>query len=492
MSMVDQQNLAYIIYTSGSTGKPKAVELSLRSLLNLISWHHRAFSLSSADRSTLLAGPSFDASVWELWPYLCSGAALCIPPRDVLLSPANLIQWMRQHQITISFLPTPLAEAVIEQHEREGWPEGLRLRALLTGGDRLRRAPIEPLPFSFYNNYGPTEATVVATMSEVEAGGEGAPPVGRAIDNAEVYVLDERMELVPEGVVGEVYIGGEGLARGYLGRAGLTAERFVPDALSGRVGGRLYRSGDKGRRVGGGELEVVGRADGQVKVRGYRVEVGEVESALMEHEDVSQAVVMVREDAPGDKRLVAYVVSSPGRSVNVVELRTELKKMLPDYMVPTAFVNLEKLPLTPNGKVDRKALPAPEPARSETENLYVAPHSALEQMISDVWSRVLKIDKVGVGDNFFDLGGHSLAMVKVHDMLQESLKQMAMNRKVELVELFEHPTVSALAKHLGHEESEQNEMSQVKGRARKQKQALSRQSQLARAASKKQLQVELN
>ncbi|MFP5285776.1 MAG: non-ribosomal peptide synthetase, partial [Thermoanaerobaculia bacterium] len=306
------ENLVYVIYTSGSTGRPKGVGVRHTGLVNLIRWHQRTYGVTSADRTTQIAGPAFDASVWEIWPALTAGASLHIPTEELRADPARLVAWLVKKGITLSFLPTPLAEAVIEQ----SWPEHVALRSLLTGGDRLHRAPAPGLPFELVNHYGPTEGTVVATFRPVPAGEAGAPPIGQPMDNVRAYVLDRDLKPVPLGAVGELFVGGDGLARGYVGEPALTAASFVPDPFSAEPGARLYRTGDLVRYRPDGEIEFLGRADHQVKVRGFRIELGEIESLLARVWGVQEAVVMVRSDGSdgsvrsvrsGDRRLVAYV-----------------------------------------------------------------------------------------------------------------------------------------------------------------------------------------
>ncbi|WP_437524973.1 amino acid adenylation domain-containing protein [Sorangium sp. So ce726] len=304
------RDLAYAIYTSGSTGRPKGVLVEHRSLMNLAAWHTRRFAVSSVDRATLVASPGFDASVWELWPYLCAGACLFIPGEPLRRSPEELQAWLLARKITVSFLPTPMAEELL----RLDWPASAALRCLLTGGDKLRVWPAAALAFDVVNNYGPTEGTVVATSCPVpKARPDGwtatvDPSIGRPIDNMRVYLLDARGELVPVGVPGEVYLGGAGVARGYLRRPELDAARFLPDRFSDEPGARMYRTGDRARWLPDGNIEFLGRIDNQVKIRGYRIELGEIEAVLREHPAVEEAVVVAREDTKGNKRLVAYVI----------------------------------------------------------------------------------------------------------------------------------------------------------------------------------------
>ena len=430
-------NLAYVIYTSGSTGRPKGVSVSHRSLLNLVHWHREAFAVTARDRATQLAGVSFDASVWEVWPYLTAGASLHLPDEETRLTPERLRDWLVAEAVTLTFLPTPLAEQVLAL----GWPRVAALRALLTGGDRLQRRPPRGLPFAVVNNYGPTECTVVATSGTVPAGeaGGAAPSIGRPLSNARVYVLDAHLNPVPLGAAGELYVGGAGLARGYLNRPGATAERFVPDPFSLEAGARLYRTGDLVRYLPDGNVEFLGRADSQVKVRGFRVELGEIETVLAGHPGVAGCAVVARDDERGRRALVAYVVGRAGASPPKEELRAHLKARVPEYMIPSAFVALEALPLTPNGKVDRRAL-ANLAARVEAAEAYVAPRTPTEELLAGVWSEVLGVERVGVTDDFFELGGHSLLATRVTWKVRE-----AFGVELPLRALFEHTTVAALA-----------------------------------------------
>jgi amino acid adenylation domain-containing protein len=417
---------AYVIYTSGSTGRPKGVEVVHGGLANLVAWHNRTYGVTPADRATMLAGPAFDASVWEVWPYLAAGASMHVPDAATRSDPRRLLDWMAAERITLAFLPTPLAEALVELEA----PVGLALRALLTGGDRLRRAPERPLPFALVNHYGPTESTVVTTAGAVEPGRAGAPSIGRPIGGLSVRLLDRDGRRVPPGVHGELCVGGVGLARGYLGRPDLTAERFIPD----ENGGRLYRTGDLARWRSG-ELEFLGRIDQQVKIRGFRIELGEIEAVLAGCPGVREAVVTVRE-RDGDPVLVAYVAGEG-------PFETFLSERLPAYMVPSAFVVLSALPLTPNGKVDLRALPEPvwgEGAREESGT----PRTPLEETLAGIWAAVLGVEGVGVHDNFFKLGGHSLIATRLLSRVRDAAGVEGV--EVPLSALFEAPTVAGLAR----------------------------------------------
>ncbi|MCP4656403.1 MAG: amino acid adenylation domain-containing protein, partial [bacterium] len=438
-SALRPENLAYVIYTSGSTGLPKGTELTHRGLVNLVAWHQRLYGVTAADRATQLAAPGFDAAVWELWPYLTAGAAIHIPEREIVADPARLPEWLVREGISLSFLPTPLAEAVLARP----LPAGLRLRALLTGGDRLHRHPSRDLPFALVNHYGPTENTVVTTAGTVAAAADaGAPPIGRPIANHRVYLLDRALGPVPIGVAGELHAAGPGLARGYLGRPRLTAEKFIPNPLAepgaGTRGERLYKTGDLARTLPDGGIDFLGRIDHQVKIRGFRIELGEIETALGRHPAVREAAVVARAEA-GDRRLVAYVVPVEAAALAASELRSWLGESMPEYMVPATVVVLEALPLTAHGKVDRRALPAPESDRALT-GAWVGPRSPVEEILAEIWSRVLGVDHVGVHDNFFALGGHSLLATQVASRVRRELEV-----ELELRILFEQPTVAGLA-----------------------------------------------
>jgi amino acid adenylation domain-containing protein len=434
-----RDNLAYVIYTSGSTGRPKGVQVTHGSLLNLARWHQEAYGVNADDRATQLASVGFDASVWELWPYLTAGASLHVPEEGTRASAEALREWLAGRRVTITFLPTPLAESVLAL---EG-PRETALRYVLTGGDQLRGYPPPSLGFTLVNHYGPTESTVVATSFVVPCAEDALtpPPIGRPIANTRVYLLDRRGEPTPTGVAGELYIGGDGLARGYHQRPALTAERFVPDTFSSEPGARLYRTGDVARWLPGGELEFLGRADSQVKVRGYRIELGEVEAALRAHASVRECVCVVKDDERGLRRLVAYVVGAEGAGVTRAELAEHLGRRLPEHMIPSAFVTLEAMPLTPNGKLDRRALPEPVYAGAAGE--FVAPRTPVEEVLCGVFAQVLGVERVGAHDNFFELGGHSLLATQLMSRVRSTFRVEAPLRA-----LFGHPTAAELARHV--------------------------------------------
>lgn len=435
---VGTDNLAYVIYTSGSTGRPKGVEITHDGLMNLILWHQRAFEVTPSDRATQIASPAFDGAVWEVWPYLTAGASIHIPDEDTRIDPSSLRDWLVEHEITITFLPTPMAESAMVLT----WPRDPALRFLLTGADTLHRPPPPSLPFALVNNYGPTETTVVATSGLIppESSLGPLPSIGRPITNTQVHVLDENLNPVPDGTPGELYIGGRGVARGYRNRPDLTSERFVPDPFSGVPGARMYRTGDLARTRADGALDFIGRIDQQVKVRGFRIELGEVEAVLVEHPDVHQAVVALKEDAPGGRSLLAYVVPVGGSQPRPDDLRNFLRRRLPDYMVPAGVVPLEALPLTPNGKVDRVALAALQVADSTPADDVDSPRTLIEDRLAGVVCRLLKLEHVGLEDNFFLLGGHSLLGAQLVARLNEDF-----GVALPLRTLFDIPTVSGLS-----------------------------------------------
>ena len=354
---IPTDQLAYVIYTSGSTGQPKGVEITHESLLNLVRWHTSEFAITPHDKASHLASVGFDAAVWEVWPYLTAGASLHLPDEVTRVASDLLRDWLVANQITISFLPTALAEQVMILD----WPKTTALRYLLTGADTLHRHPTENLPFELVNNYGPTECTVVATSGRVQAevNSSGLPTIGRPIANTRVYILDEKLEPVPAGMPGELYIGGAGVARGYLSRPDLTAERFVHDPFSDEPNARLYKTGDRARYLCDGRIAYLGRIDEQIKILGYRIEPVEIEAAIDRHPAIESSVVIACGSACEEKRLTAYLVMRNGTAPAAEELRGFLRDSLPDYMVPTVFVKLSALPLTSNGKVDRAALPEP-------------------------------------------------------------------------------------------------------------------------------------
>ncbi len=481
-SSITESTLAYVIYTSGSTGRPKGVEITHGSLLNLVYWHQERFAITARDRATGVSNPAFDATGWELWPYLAKGACISFPAEDIRVSPVRLRDWLISTGITVTFLPTPLAEYMLDL----SWPASTALRLLLTGADTLHRYPAADLPFALINNYGPTEATVVTASGRVAAQGERTrpPAIGRPIANAQVYILDEELRPVPIGTPGELYIGGAGLARGYRNRPDLTREKFIPHPFDATASARLYKTGDLARYAPDGQIEFMGRIDRQVKIRGFRIEPGEIEAVLNRCPSVLQGVVAVQETLPEDKHLVVYIVMKEhyyltdgkslsydhisqnaqmleAKSVNVSqrseiydtrgrqvagqhveasidEVRQFLSAHLPAYMVPAAFVVLDALPLTANGKVDRAALSSLTPSVDEIQA--EAGEQAVEERVAEIVAGLLGLPQVGRDENIFLLGGNSFLVTQI-------LAQIAsvFTIRLPLRTLFNAPTVKQLS-----------------------------------------------
>src|SRR5947209_261795 len=432
------ENLAYVIYTSGSTGQQKGVEITHGGLLNLVSWHQRAFRITRDDRASQLSALGFDAAVWELWPYLTAGASLHLSDGVAANDPEAVRDWLISQKITICFLATPLAERVMTLE----WPTKARLRVMLTGADTLHHYPPRKLPFRLVNNYGPTECTVLATSGTVLSNEHPhrLPSIGSPIDNVQVHILNEGMRQAPIGESGEIYIGGAGLARGYRNQPDLTAERFVPDPFSSEPGARLFRTGDLGRYLPDGQVAFLGRIDEQIKIRGFRIEPAEIVKVLDEHPAVQASTVVAREVEPGDKRLVAYFVPAAKAQPTHTELRNFIAARVPEYMVPATFVKLEALPLNPSGKVDRAALPAPNAENTLRDSSFVAPRTPIEERLAAMLALLLDLDRVGVEDNFFLLGGHSLLGTQLIARVRD-----AFGVELSLRTLFDAPTVSKLS-----------------------------------------------
>ena len=471
---VSPANLAYIIYTSGTTGRPKGVLVQHQGVVNMIWNHRKVFGENAGSRISQVANPAFDAVVFETWPCLSAGAVLCMADNETCMDPQRMKTWLIKNQITISFQSTSMVQRLLD----EQWPKSvISLKVIRTAGDRLTCYPSHPYPFLFYNLYGPTEDTVWTTWTGVpvipiEQQKLRQPPIGKPVGNKQVYVLDPNMKMQPVGVRGELGISGSGLARGYLNNPELTAEKFIKNKcmdawMHGCMGSYnhaimqscnhavmqscnhtvmrfsthspIYLTGDLARWLPDGNIEFLGRIDHQVKIRGFRIELGEIEKCLLKFSGVKEALVLEREEGGENKYLCAYVVSD--RKYRISGLRESLSKELPDYMMPSYFVQIEKIPLTPNGKVDGKALPGPGIKKSDE---YEAPRDEIEKKLVDIWSGVLGIEKekIGINDNFFHLGGHSL---KANLLATKIFKEF--NVKVLLSEVFRLPTVSLLANY---------------------------------------------
>lgn len=438
---ITPRSLAYVIYTSGSTGRPKAVMLEHAGVVNLARWHAHEFGVTQSDRGTLTARLGFDASVWEMWPYFASGGSVHIAPQLGRLAAAEVRDWLLARQITLCWLPPAIAENVVDLP----WPSDTPLRVLFVGSDRLSNRPPATFPARMVNVYGPTETTVISTFGDVTPRGEeaGPPHIGRPLANHRAYVLDAELRPLPVGVPGELYLGGIGLARGYLARPSLTATSFVPDPFSERPGDRLYRTGDVAMHRPDQTLAFIGRRDDQVKIRGYRVELAEVGLTLRDHPRVSQAEA-VAVDLEGVRELVAFVVAD--QPVREAELREHCATRLPHYLTPSRIIALSALPLTANRKVDRDelnrlAVAMPVPARAGA-----LPRTETERLVAGVWQEVLGLTEVDVETNFADLGGHSLLAMRVHALLSARHP-----KPVRLVDLFAYTTVRSLSRYLDSE-----------------------------------------
>ena len=459
-------NLAYIIYTSGSTGTPKGVMISHRGLVNYLSWAVKTYSVSGGTGAPVHSPLGFDLTVTSLFaPLLAGSSVLMLPESQGITALAALLQTERELSL-VKLTPSHLE--LLEQTLPSEHVAG-RTRAFIVGGEMLRD---DTLNFwrtnapgtRIINEYGPTETVVGCCVYEVPAGSSVSSnvPIGKPIANMELYVLDERLQAVPVGVTGELYIGGIGVARGYVNQPALTAEKFVPHPFNSCAGARLYRTGDLGRYLPDGNLEFLGRRDTQVKIRGFRIELGEIESTLREHESVHEAVAVTHANDSGERQLFAYLVERPGAALSPGELRRHLREKLPEHMIPAAFVKLEALPLTHNGKVDRRRLPEPSALRPEPEALYTAPQSELEGVIVQIWQKVLQVERVGVHDNFFDLGGNSFHVLKVSSSLTEEFGD-----GISVMDMFRCPTVSLLAKHLSGEQGPAAQQTQTRASTRK-------------------------
>ena len=472
------EDLAYVMYTSGSTGQPKGVRVTHRNVLRLFAATVARFGFGPNDVWTLWHSYAFDISVSEFWGALLVGGRLVVVPHDTSRDPATFRALVQREQVTVlSQTPTGF-QAFINADQTA--PRGaFALRYILLCGEALHLQTLQPW-FDRYgddtpqiiNMYGPTETTLYVTYQHITqadlAAGAGSI-IGKPFPDIRIYLLDTHGQPVPNGVAGELYIAGAGVAAGYLNRPELTAQRFLTDPFHG---GPMYRSGDLGRRLPTGELEYLGRIDQQVKIRGFRIELGEIETAIAAHPAISQVAVIDHEDTPGDKKLVAYLVTDNPPATLITDLREALSTRLPEYMIPALFHYLDELPLTTSGKLDRKALPTPQ-QRAQTTSPYVAPSSPAEETIANVWKTVLRVDKVGLDDHFFELGGDSLLSIRVHAQLTDKL-----GADLPVVAVLQYPTVRTLARHLTGQHNNTASVQAVKDRARKQREAFARQRNL--------------
>ncbi|MGK7881840.1 MAG: amino acid adenylation domain-containing protein, partial [Crocosphaera sp.] len=441
LSQANSDNLAYVIYTSGSTGKPKGVMVEHQSIINLsINLQDKVYPKVGKQRIAVNGSFSFDTSVKQ-WIQIAYGHTLYIVPEDIRLDSSAFFNYLCTNQIQVLDCTPGQLRGMIEANL-------LRLQSnlkkVLLGGEAIDSITWNNLRQSdkiqFYNLYGPTENTVDTTIKPIETR-EIRPTIGQALHNIQIYILDSNLQPLPIGVPGELLIGGDGLARGYLNRPELTAEKFISNPFGK---GRLYKTGDLCRYLPDGNIEYIGRIDHQVKIRGFRIELGEIEAQLSNHSQVGENVVIAREDEPGNKQLVAYIVSDEMNQESVTQiLRDYLKEQLPDYMIPNAFVLLEKLPLTPNGKINRKALPAPDWSQRVTSGEFVPPQNETEITLARIWQEVLKIEQVGINENFFELGGHSLLATQVISRIRAEF-----SLEIPLRLLFEKPTIATFAESI--------------------------------------------
>ncbi|MHC5712338.1 MAG: non-ribosomal peptide synthetase, partial [Nostoc sp.] len=465
-SNITPDNLAYVIYTSGSTGKPKGAMITHKGICNRLLWMQDAYRLTAADKVLQKTPFSFDVSVWEFfWP-LMTGARLVVAKPEGHRDANYLVNLITQQQITtLHFVPSMLQVFL----EAENIETCKCLKRVIVSGEalpnQLEKRFFNRLSAELHNLYGPTEAAVDVTswaclhQSSPEDNSityENTVPIGHPIANIQIYLLDQYLNPVPVGVIGEVYIGGVGVGRGYLNSPELTAEKFIPNPFSEQPTTRLYKTGDLARYLPNGEIQYIGRIDHQVKIRGFRIELGEIEAAISQYPAVEETVVVVRSESADYQRLVAYIVPHTEQTLTITELRNFLESKLPNYMMPAAFVMLEALPLTPNGKIDRKALPAPDDLRPELEATYVKPQTDLEKSIATVWQKALNVEKVGIHDNFFELGGHSLLMVQVHTQLREISKTDLL-----LLDLFRYPTINSLAEFFSQAHNQTSPLSET-------------------------------
>jgi amino acid adenylation domain-containing protein len=442
LPIISSDDLAYIVYTSGTSGYPKGVEITHANLSHLVDWHCRAFDVTECDRAGHLAGLSFDAAAWEVWPHLAAGASIVLADETVRTSPELLQQWLLSERITLSYVPTALVLPLADLT----WPTQTPLRFLLTGGEKLHRSPQRPLPFVLVNNYGPTECTVVSTSGVVDFKSSAVPSIGEPIDRVWIYLLDQQGASVTPGAVGEIYIGGAGVGRGYRNLPDLTAKSFLPDPFSGAPDGRMYRTGDLGVLLSNGEIEFRGRVDSQEKIRGHRIELEEISRVLCRHPKVNFATVHAWSDCEsGEKRLIAYVMPPENNTPTSNELQQFLTATLPSYMLPSAFVRLTALPLSRHGKVDKLLLEPP----SSTNLLPSTPDSSgdalspVSRKLLEILRELLKTKAVGMQDDFFLVGGHSLLGAQLIVRIRSAFQV-----DISLRDLFDARTVLGLAERI--------------------------------------------
>jgi amino acid adenylation domain-containing protein len=434
---VKPDNIAYVIYTSGSTGKPKGVQVLHRGVVNFLTFSQQELSITAEDAILAITSLSFDPAVLEIFLPIMVGARLVLVSREVAMDGKQLSATISAAGITMMQATPATWQLLLES----GWSGEPHLK-LGAGGEAMSRELATQLlsrSAAVWNFYGPTETTIASTFYQVGADRRQIP-IGKPIANTEIYILDPQIQPVPIGVVGELHIGGVGLATGYWQQPELTVEKFIPHPFSEIPNSRLYKTGDLARYLPDGNIECLGRIDNQVKIRGFRIELGEIETLLNQHPGVAQSTVIVREDVQGDRRLVAYIVLDRESTPNTSQLRQFLQQKLPDYLIPSAFVTLPTLPLTPNGKIDRSGLPEPDSASLNSDTNFVAPSNPTAEVLAKIWSQVLRVEQIGIHDNFFELGGHSLLATQVISRIRQ-----AFSMEIPLQALFEQPTIAGLS-----------------------------------------------
>ncbi|WP_414620769.1 amino acid adenylation domain-containing protein [Calothrix sp. CCY 0018] len=475
VSDVKSENLAYVIYTSGSTGKPKGVMNTHQGACNRLLWMQGAYQLTSSDRVLQKTPFSFDVSVWEFFWTLLAGAALVVAKPGGHQDAGYIAELISQHKITtLHFVPSML-QVFLEEPQHQNCKS---IKRVICSGEalsfELQQRFFKSFDAQLHNLYGPTEASIDVTAWCCNPN-EKIVPIGRPIANTQIFILDKHLQPVPIGVPGELHIGGTGLARGYLNKPELTEEKFIPSPFNGlqlnrnspsqnlSLDARLYKTGDLARYREDGNIEFLGRIDYQVKIRGNRVELGEIEALLEQHPQVRKTVVVAREDIPNDCRLIAYLVADKNATPSLEELRGFIKHKVPEYMLPSTFVVLDALPLTSNGKIDRRALPAPDNQRRDLEKAYEAPNSEVERAIAQIWQEILRLERVGVNDNFFDLGGNSILIAQVNNKLREDL-----HYDISVVEIFQNPTIKSLTNYIKKTSQAGSNFESINNRVQKQ------------------------
>jgi amino acid adenylation domain-containing protein len=480
---IDASNLAYLVYTSGSTGRPKGILVEHSSVVNASYSFINNHRLTERDRLLQFSSLSFDVAAEEFFATWLSGGCVVMRPEQTLSSFAEFTTLLQGENVSVVNLPASFWLEWLTALTDRGEQIPASVRRVIVGNEKTLEETLAKWQrligpeVEWRNAYGPSETTITASNYEPSSTGstreeKSAVPIGRPVMNVQMYVLDSALQIVPTGVTGELFIGGDGVARGYHKQPAQTADRFLPNPYARKSGARFYRTGDAARFRADGNIEFLGRVDEQVKIRGFRIEPGEIEAVLAQHECVRESVVVPGDDGRGGQRLIAYVVSNKA-GLRTDELREFLKQRLTEYMIPSGFVLMETLPRTPNGKVDRCALPNADSTNTDANETYIAPRSATERTIAKIWQEVLKVENVGINDNFFGLGGHSLLLVHAQSKMSDALRV-----KVSMIEMFKYPTISALAEHLSEQLSSTPASPPTRNQAGTRVESLNRQRQL--------------